>query len=1129
VAARQDAYASSVRVVTLVTILLLLLPCSARAMQDQCTEIQSETTHTWQRVCLRDADDAHGYVYDTNPLNGRTPLIFIHGWNHDGLDAVPQPEGWNPLLDYLYGLCLFPPCNLDSVVRTLFKPYYFTYPSNSVRVFTDPNTSVPGLGFYLQGLIDRVSSDPNNEFGQKPIVIVAHSMGGLVARSFMQDTTLSTGPYTGLPGYARVTRLITLGTPHNGAPLASLDALGDKLDPTERAIDFVAAQYLFRRYQISPTTPNLSDLQWDNHDSLFNTHPEEWNTSLFHLNNLWRNLIDSDPVLGQKIIAYGSDIDLPLVGCIDIISCGFLLTTDIGIPNDGIVPFSSALFDNILSLAQQRNVNVLLSDSAGYDHFEMVTGKTGNANDPLFQQIKKDLLMSVAAPAPTISSVSPTSMPASQNQQPFTVFGDNFQQTGSYLLFHDPSGTPFSSTAHPDRVGKVTTTEFPYQIVTQNAVGTWTVQLVNPDTQASNTVSFQVTTAITTATATATATSTAIGATPTATATATFSTSATPTATATPTGPPVTLTPPSLGFSDQQVNTTSPTQLVTFRNVSSSSVTFLSLFPSGSNQGDFLTLGIGFPITLPPNPPVGSASSFQVEFRPQAAGPRSAVINLAYDAGSGPTTIGLPVSGNALPAPPPPSPVISFSSNSLQFGPQLVGTWSGSLLLTVTNTGGATLSITNVYPSGANALDFNPTQSGCIGNFLAPGANCTLTVTFNPAAAGVRTANLTFEDTAAGSPQNVPLSGTGYLAGDPELTLNPTSVGFATVPVGSMTIAQPVVITNSGQSALHITRMAFQGANPGDFVLDMSSPDCGFITLPATFGAGVSCTMMVRFAPMAAGARSATLVFADDAPDSPQSFAFDGAASDPVTTGPIVEYQVPTANGLPRGITQGPDGNLWFTEAQANQIGRVTTSGVVTEFPLPMCGPTSSWNPYPMEIALGADGNLWFTEYGCASIGRITTSGSVTEFPLPSNPSTNNPEPDGITAGPDGNLWFTEDQTGAIGLIDTSGFIQEIPGVGATQGITSGPDGNLWFTAAGHNIGLLTTDGLGESFPIPWLPASATGIASGPDGNLWFADLAGDKIGRITPAGAVTGFPVVTIFPAGQSVYKITPGSDGAL
>ncbi len=86
----------------------------------------------------------------------------------------------------------------------------------------------------------------------------------------------------------------------------------------------------------------------------------------------------------------------------------------------------------------------------------------------------------------------------------------------------------------------------------------------------------------------------------------------------------------------------------------------------------------------------------------------------------------------------------------------------------------------------------------------------------------------------------------------------------------------------------------------------------------------------------------------------------------------------------------------------ANKIGRVTTTGTVTEFPIP------TPNASPNDLALGADSNVWFTEQSASSLGRIDSSGHVTEFPVPADPY-------GIARGPDGNLWFTEQQAGKIG------------------------------------------------------------------------------------------------------------------
>src|SRR5258706_9319949 len=49
----------------------------------------------------------------------------------------------------------------------------------------------------------------------------------------------------------------------------------------------------------------------------------------------------------------------------------------------------------------------------------------------------------------------------------------------------------------------------------------------------------------------------------------------------------------------------------------------------------------------------------------------------------------------------------------------------------------------------------------------------------------------------------------------------------------------------------------------------------------------------------------------------------------------ISEFAIPALQSGPGDIVAGPDGALWFTEGQSNQIGRITTNGTITEFPVP--------------------------------------------------------------------------------------------------------------------------------------------------------------------------------------------------
>ena len=93
-------------------------------------------------------------------------------------------------------------------------------------------------------------------------------------------------------------------------------------------------------------------------------------------------------------------------------------------------------------------------------------------------------------------------------------------------------------------------------------------------------------------------------------------------------------------------------------------------------------------------------------------------------------------------------------------------------------------------------------------------------------------------------------------------------------------------------------------------------------------------------------------------------------------------------------------------------------------------------------------------------------------------------------------------------------------------GITAGPDGNIWFTELGASkIGRITPAGTITEFPIA-ASSNPEFIAVGSDGNMWFPEITANKIGRITPTGDFVDFPILT--PA-ASLLGIAAGSDGNL
>ena len=105
------------------------------------------------------------------------------------------------------------------------------------------------------------------------------------------------------------------------------------------------------------------------------------------------------------------------------------------------------------------------------------------------------------------------------------------------------------------------------------------------------------------------------------------------------------------------------------------------------------------------------------------------------------------------------APVASVSPTSAAFANQQVNTTSAAQNVTLSNTGGSTLTISSITVTGANPGDF--AQTNTCGTSVAAGANCTISVTFTPTVAAARTATLSVSDNAAGSPQTVALTGTG--------------------------------------------------------------------------------------------------------------------------------------------------------------------------------------------------------------------------------------------------------------------------------------------------------------------------------------------------------------------------------
>ena len=266
----------------------------------------------------------------------------------------------------------------------------------------------------------------------------------------------------------------------------------------------------------------------------------------------------------------------------------------------------------------------------------------------------------------------------------------------------------------------------------------------------------------------------------------------------------------------------------------------------------------------------------------------------------------------------------------------------------------------------------------------------------------------------------------------------------------------------------------------------------------------------------------------------------------------IVEFaMVPTPGAEPFMIKAGPDGNVWFSETDANKIARIDLDGtLLPEFDTPASainqgipGAPHNTSGFAFEPSTG---NIWFPEVGSDKIGVMSPSGVLLhEYDIPSPLALVHT----ITLGPDGNFWFAEVGTDKIGRITPAGVVTEFklptadtrgPATDFSAGsqpfdIIVGPDGALWFTEfTGDRIGRITTDGDLSEFNVPIHTSGIPGfvhlgdpleIIVGPDGALWYSDLDGNSINRITTTGEVNEYPVPTLEAQVQGLVAAPDGT----
>ncbi|MBE7516499.1 MAG: alpha/beta fold hydrolase [Chloracidobacterium sp.] len=267
----------------------------------------------------------------------KTPLILIHG--HEG---VPDDADINA--DAHYWDALLAAFENDKQAAARFTPYLFQYCSDREPVSV--------LAERLRDLIDDRLPDRSH-------VIVAHSMGGIIATAYMAETVHRSGQWKGKKGGDTTLGLITLATPHHGTPAANDTETMSKFVPASLNAAYDALHRIYWRSGPAATAANRSDLRWDNFDRKLSISSTDINTALARRNAAFAPY-------SSKLIAY-SGIVSPTLSSFELAAMlldlkfgsgsdnrhRMLALANVGLVNalgkrfgdaDGMVPISSSLF-----------------------------------------------------------------------------------------------------------------------------------------------------------------------------------------------------------------------------------------------------------------------------------------------------------------------------------------------------------------------------------------------------------------------------------------------------------------------------------------------------------------------------------------------------------------------------------------------------------------------------------------------------------------------------------------------------------------------------------------------------------------------------------------------------------------
>jgi hypothetical protein len=521
----------------------------------------------------------------------------------------------------------------------------------------------------------------------------------------------------------------------------------------------------------------------------------------------------------------------------------------------------------------------------------------------------------------------------------------------------------------------------------------------------------------------------------------------------------VTVSPTTLPFPDTNVGA-SATQSVLLMNGTNTAVTFTNVtFGTSSYSVDATQTLNACSASKPLSAFTGSCTVY-IKFTPVlGANPDTATI---HTSGGAPTVL---LSGNGK------SSTVTVSPTSLTFTtPQLVGTQSSPLPVTLTNGTSSTITISSTpTASGDFILGTNSCTSGAA---ITAGNTCTVNIIFKPTATGTRNGTLVIADaTDANSPHNVPLTGTGTAPA----TITATSGATQSVVVNNAFATLQAVVKDSGGNVL-----------PGVSVT--------FTITAAVSGASGTFTGGVTTAQVTTdvnGLATAPTLTANDVPGGPFTVAATAGAIGPAN------FSLTNLAGTPASIT------ATLGTPQSVAVGTVFASLQATVKDgnsLPLSGVTVTFN----APSSGASGTFTGgTNGGLTATAVTNTSGVATAPTFTANSTAGGPYTVTATAGAVGPANFS-----LTNLTGPAASITATAGTPQSAAITKSFTTNLQATVKDSKGNLL--GGVLVTFTAPSSGASGT-FAGGTSGGT-----------VVTATTNASGVATATVFTANSTVGGYT-------